>query len=606
MKDSSNKIKTKSIKHPVALFFLLALGCMLVQFLAVEYHFNSIVDYNWLKTLRIGELTQLVVNNIGDGILLMTPFVALGAKSRKWIWLVILLVTLWCLAQMLYMPSYRDLMPLSSFFLLGNVGDTVARSALGAFRLGDLEVLLPPVVLYIVYRIWLKRPLESTSFSPAKRLVLSLMCVLAFVVIRLGVSAVSYNNDKETASFNQQLTNDYCVMWTRQGDYVNKNGVVSYLVYGFVSSIYNQTTLTDDQKQQVTRFINEQAQNGDDYASARGKNVILLVVESLNSWVIGLDIDGREVAPTLNALCKDTENNLVTLNMRSQVKNGRSSDGIFMYNTGLLPLTTQAVANTFGDVPYPSLVKALGDYDSFYACCDEPALWNVENMAKNYGYKEFYGKTGIADALKSNGYLLDKALLDEVSSCVLKYKQPFIALVATAGMHHPYNSPMEPETWLQQSGKYTSEVRCYLECVNAFDSALASFIQDLKSKGLYDNTMLVIVSDHSEMVDDSPQGRPSIDKEGDRCVFLVVNSGQNGIIGGPVGQIDVFPTLIELLGVRSQHWNGLGNSMLHGEVTSVAISPSQTMGSGPLLERQKQAWRISDMIISSRWFEPRE
>ena len=486
----------------------------------------------------------------------------------------ILLVTLWCLAQMLYMPSYRDLMPLSSFFLLGNVGDTVARSALGAFRLGDLEVLLPPVVLYIVYRIWLKRPLESTSFSPAKRLVLSLMCVLAFVVIRLGVSAVSYNNDKETASFNQQLTNDYCVMWTRQGDYVNKNGVVSYLVYGFVSSIYNQTTLTDDQKQQVTRFINEQAQNGDDYASARGKNVILLVVESLNSWVVGLDIDGKEVTPTLNALCKDTENNLVTLNMRSQVKNGRSSDGIFMYNTGLLPL--------------------------------EPALWNVENMAKNYGYKEFYGKTGIADALKSNGYLLDKALLDEVSSCVLKYKQPFIALVATAGMHHPYNSPMEPETWLQQSGKYTSEVRCYLECVNAFDSALASFIQDLKSKGLYDNTMLVIVSDHSEMVDDSPQGRPSIDKEGDRCVFLVVNSGQNGIIGGPVGQIDVFPTLIELLGVRSHHWNGLGNSMLHGEVTSVAISPSQTMGSGPLLERQKQAWRISDMIISSRWFEPRE
>ena len=326
MKASSNKIKTKSIKHPVALFFLLALGCMLVQFLAVEYHFNSIVDYNWLKTLRIGELTQLVVNNIGDGILLMTPFVALGAKSRKWIWLVLLLVMLWCLAQMLYMPSYRDLMPLSSFFLLGNVGDTVARSALGAFRLGDLEVLLPPVVLYIVYRIWLKRPLESTSFPPAKRLVLSLMCMLAFVVIRLGVSAVSYNNDKETASFNQQLTNDYCVMWTRQGDYVNKNGVVAYLVYGFVSSIYNQTTLTDDQKQQVTRFINEQAQNGDDYASARGKNVILLVVESLNSWVIGLDIDGREVAPTLNALCKDTENNLVTLNMRSQVKNGRSSD----------------------------------------------------------------------------------------------------------------------------------------------------------------------------------------------------------------------------------------------------------------------------------------
>ena len=115
--------------------------------------------------------------------------------------------------------------------------------------------------------------------------------------------------------------------------------------------------------------------------------------------------------------------------------------------------------------------------------------------------------------------------------------------------------------------------------------------------------MLVIVSDHNEMVDDAPGGRPSIDREGDNCVFLAINSGQNGRIAGPFGQIDVFPTLLELLGATTSKWNGLGYSVLSNDVHSVATSPTSTTGGGTLLKRQQQAWTISDMIITSRWFD---
>lgn len=77
-------------------------------------------------------------------------------------------------------------------------------------------------------------------------------------------------------------------MWTRQGDYLNQNGVVPYMFYGIATTIHDRRTLTDAEKQEVTQFINEQPQPNDEYASAQGKNVILLVVESLNSWVIDL------------------------------------------------------------------------------------------------------------------------------------------------------------------------------------------------------------------------------------------------------------------------------------------------------------------------------
>lgn len=595
-----------SLKNSALWFFVLASLCMVVQFLAVEYQFNKIVDPLWLNHVSIKDLLSLVVNNIADAVFLMTPFVALSARWRKWSWIVIWLVTVWCLAQFLYLPTYRDLMPMSSFFLVDNVGGTLGKSVLGAFRIADLEVVLPPVLLYIAYRLWFKHGIETTHRSFGHRAALSILCIMAFIGIRLGMTELHFYQDDETNTYEQQLTNDYCVMWTRQGDYLNQNGAVPYLTYGLVTSIFNRTTLTADEKQMVTQFINDQPMPVDEYATAQGKNVVLLVVESLNSWVIDLRIDGREVTPTLNALCRDSLSNLVTLNMRTQVKNGRSSDGIFMYNTGLLPLTTQAVCNTYGSVPYPSIAKSLADYDAFYACCDEPTLWNVENMSKNYGYNDFYGKVEIDSVVKSNGYLLDKALLEEVTTLMPKRKQPFLAMVATAGMHHPYDAPMEPATWIQNSGYYTSEVRCYLERAAAFDTALAEFLSRMKSQGLYDNTMIVIVSDHSEMVDDAPAGRPSIDKDGDRCVFIAINSGQSGLIAGPLGQIDVFPTLSELLGINDSRWRGLGISFLRGEVTSVATTPTQVVGNGALIKHQQEAWHISDMIITSRWFEPRQ
>jgi len=593
------------IKNATLWFYIMAAACIVIQLLAVEYHFNKIVDNEWLEHVSGKTLLILTINNIADALILLLPLVLLPPKWRKWCWIVIWLSTLWCLAQLLYMPTYRDLMPFSSFLLTDNVSSTLLNSTLGAFSIGDLEVILPPIALYTIYRIWLKQSIEATNQPLSTRLMLAIASIVVFIILRLLIMGIHYQDNKQTSTFKEQFINDYCVMWTRQGDYLNLNGVVPYCIYCASTSIFDKKELSNQEKQQVKRFINEQPQyTDDDFASARGKNLILLVVESLNSWAIELKINGKEVCPTLNALCRDTQNNIVSLKMKSQVKNGRSSDGIFMYNTGLLPLTIEAVANTYGDAKYPTLAKALGGYDSFYACCDEPTLWNVKNTANNYGYTSFYGKAEIKEAVDNNGYKVDKALLEEVSQILPNLKKPFIGLVATAGMHHPYTTPLEPKTWIQNSGCYTEEVRCYLERLNEFDTELSYFIERLKSQGMYENTMIVIASDHSEMVDfDQAHGRPSIDQEGDNCVFIAINSGQCGFIEGPIGQIDIYPTLLDLLGLNDNKWKGLGYSLMRNNIASAATSPYSLSGNGTLIKRQQEAWTISDLIIKSRWFE---
>ena len=603
-REKDKKSAWESHAWRVALFMGLAAACVVMQLMAVDYHFNTIVDYDWLRHVNLSTLTVLTANFLADAIVLLLPFLILPPRARKWGWCPLWVLTAWCLAQLLYMPTYRDFMPFSSFLLVENVGQTLWTSIVGALAISDLEVLLPPVILYLIYRKWFKQDLERVKITPLRRLIIAAIGIVAFLGIRLAVTAHHYRNDDETASFKEQIINDYAVMWTRQGDYINSNGVVPYAFHSAVTAIMSKASLSQEEKSQVEKFLKQQpAYTDNSLATARGKNVIMIVVESLNSWVVGLTIDGKEITPTLNALCADTTSCLVALNMKPQVKNGRSSDGIFMYNTGLLPLTTQAVANTHASTPYPALPKAFKGYNTFYACCDEPSLWNVTQMANTYGYHDFYGRAEIHEEVKRNGYKPDKALLEEVVQLASKGPAPFFALAATAGMHHPYNTPIEPATWIQKSGRYSKAVLCYLEQANVFDTALANLIGDLKDKGLYESTMLVILSDHNELVDDDrTKGRPTIDKAGDNCVLLFVNSGTHGMITGPVGQIDIYPTILDLMGLNAHEWKGLGRSLVRYDVRSAATDPATVAGNDALDNTRRQAWDISRLMITGNWF----
>ena len=319
--------------------------------------------------------------------------------------------------------------------------------------------------------------------------------------------------------------------------------------------------------------------------------------------MLDLRIDGREVTPVLNVLCADTAN-IVGRHMRRQVKNGGSSDGHFMYNTGLLPLEQRAVAMVYPDAHYPTLNQALQRPVTMHICGDQPALWNTQVTALTYGYHTFHGAPELQPLLKSSLWQWDKVIFEAATHYLDTISQPFVAQIITLGMHEPYNRTDVPESWISHCGHYTPKLRNYLERTAVFDRELGLFLQRLRQQGLYDNSLIVIVSDHNELVDNEPSGRPSIDPDGRDCLFLVLNSGHGSYIERPFGQIDVYPTLLDLMGANDYDWKGMGYSLMrHPLVTSAATSPVDTYGSGPLLPRQTEAWDISRLMITSRWFD---
>jgi len=540
---------------------------------------------------------------LADALLLVLPAL-LMRRHWRWVqWPLLLLLLGWGVAQLMYFPTYSDLMPLSSFVLWQNLDSLVVDSALGNWMRRDWLFVAPTVTLALADLLVFRHMGMNTSgpWRGWRRLV----CVLVTFFALHGVAdVVAYASHwHRTTTVSEYLNDNYTHAKVSHASYMADNGLAGYLVYCACVEIAQHHDLSDAETERVKQFIFSMPRYSDNTYSAHRDNLVLIVVESLNSWVLDLRIDGREVTPVLNALCADTAN-IVGRHMRRQVQNGGSSDGHFMYNTGLLPLEQRAVAMVYPDVHYPTLNQALQRPVTMHICGDQPALWNTQVTALTYGYHTFHGAPELQPLLKPSLWQWDKVILEAATRYLDTVKQPFVAQVVTLGMHEPYNRTDVPESWISHCGHYTHKVRNYLERTAVFDRELGLFLQRLRQQGLYDNSLIVIVSDHNELVDSEPSGRPSIDPDGRDCLFLVLNSGHGSCIERPFGQIDVYPTLLDLMGANDYDWKGMGYSLMrHPLVTSAATSPVDTYGSGPLLPRQIEAWDISRLMITSRWFD---
>ena len=582
--------------------FLVAAGVgVTVQLVALLWLLGVYRTPLWGSCHSMGWLHTLLVCS-ADALLLLLPSL-LMRRHWRWVqWPLLALLTAWGVAQLMYFPTYSDLMPLSSFVLWQNLDSLVVDSALGNWMRRDWLFVLPFVALAAADVLWLSRSDSNVAPLTGWRNVLRVLVALA--VLRVTADVVAYTAFwHKSSTIAEYLNDNYTHVKVSHASYMADNGLAGYLAYCACVEIAQHHDLSDAETERVKQFIFSMPRYSDNTHSAHRDNLVLIVVESLNSWVLDLRIDGREVTPVLNALCADTAN-IVGRHMRRQVKNGGSSDGHFMYNTGLLPLEQRAVAMVYPDAHYPTLNQALQRPVTMHICGDQPALWNTQVTALTYGYHTFHGAPELQPLLKSSLWQWDKVIFEAATHYLDTISQPFVAQIITLGMHEPYNRTDVPESWISHCGHYTPKLRNYLERTAVFDRELGLFLQRLRQQGLYDNSLIVIVSDHNELVDNEPSGRPSIDPDGRDCLFLVLNSGHGSYIERPFGQIDVYPTLLDLMGANDYAWKGMGYSLMrYPLVTSAATSPVDTYGSGPLLPRQTEAWDISRLMITSRWFD---
>jgi lipoteichoic acid synthase len=91
-----------------------------------------------------------------------------------------------------------------------------------------------------------------------------------------------------------------------------------------------------------------------------------------------------------------------------------------------------------------------------------------------------------------------------------------------------------------------------LQSIHYTDKAIGEFIEGLKKDGLYDKSLIVIWGDHGSYTNISTAlGANILPKLSNSQVPLIIlNSGlENKIIYEPASQLDIYPTITNLLGI---------------------------------------------------------
>lgn len=514
-------------------------------------------------------------------------------KKRTILFPYIILAVLYLLSIVWYGRTYYTLMPLDSYLLIDNL-DGLGESILYSMRLSDFP-FLALTLLYMACYCWVCRYRRSwlQAGGRARRAI----AALVFLLVCIGTTAPYWPNERQEGKQPLYL---YRIANTSA---IKKFGILNYWIYQGVSL----RGASEAEKQYAVRFVRQLDERADWKSLAGGQrhNLILILVESLQSWPVGMSIEGVEVTPCLNRLLEDTTT-VYFPHMVPQVRDGRSSDAHLIVNTGLLPLVTGAassmcVSNSF--LSLPAALKEKG-YASVAFACEPAPFWNLGKMTFNYGFDKLYA--GLQDDW--NRQKADSTLFAKAVEVLSEMEQPYYAQLITYSTHQPYNEVLLPDSPLLEVDLPDEEVRNCLISIQYTDRHIGRFLGKLKEMGVYDRSIIVITGDHEQMGLNRYENRERAVVEDLFVPFMVLNSPVASLhTDKVVGQMDIYPSLLHLMGCDDYGWKGLGETLFGEHVSDCASYRNEVMAEGvhasdAAIEYRKECWIVSDILLRMDYF----
>lgn len=354
-----------------------------------------------------------------------------------------------------------------------------------------------------------------------------------------------------------------------------KNEIITYHTYDALSLLIGKAASYNID---VLQYIPAAAEPVSKYYGiGSGKNVITIQVEALQSFVIGLEYNGQEVTPNLNALIAGES--LYFNNYYYQVGGGNTSDVEFTVNNSLYAPEDEAAYVKYQNNDFYGLQWLLKDngYGGAYAFHGyKGEFWNREKAYPNQGFDNYISEEDLNITEQFNMGISDTQFFKQSIEHLKGYKQPFYAFMITLSSHFPYIMPQEYcELTLLPEDKGTL-AGDYLQSIRYLDSSLGIFIDDLKECGLYENSVISIYGDHYAIPSgDAPSyrilsrllGHEYYEDDIFKVPFIihVPGSGINETIETIGGHIDNLPTLLHILGIENKKSIMFGHDLINVE-----------------------------------------
>ena len=234
------------------------------------------------------------------------------------------------------------------------------------------------------------------------------------------------------------------------------------------------------------------------------------------------------------------------------------------------PLDTAKTESKPGIIParcVPRLLEERGYRTVFFQSATQK-FERRPQLVDNMGYEDFFATQDMSkEGYEETNYFgyEDNIMLDPSREWLEENgDEPFLATYLTATGHHQY---VVPHRYGKMRFVRDEELNRYLNTMRYQDFFLMNLFAQYKDLGLYEDTTFIIFGDHGEGFDEHglKQHDNTIYDEGLHIPFVIHQAGRwegGEWVEPAVNELDVLPTVADLLGYRIEGGTYPGASML--------------------------------------------
>ncbi|MBS9336737.1 LTA synthase family protein [Fructobacillus papyrifericola] len=556
--------------------------CWMVFLLWAKTIFAYGVDFHWMHAANPYQFFLVLINPLGFTFFVMA--LPLFFKKRPLFYGAMLtlnaLLTTFLYLNVVYYREFTDFMSVNTILTYSSVNQGAKAGGAVAFDYTDIFFWVDLIViLYLLFRKKIKMDGQKTKKG---RVALYLMAAFTFMMGNLVLADID-----RPQLLTRQFDRVYLVKYLGLGPFMGLDA------YNTFTTSQVRKAAKPDELATVQKYVNEHyaGMNSTYAGKAKGKNVIVIHLESFQQFSIDRKVNGQEVTPFLNSLYH-SKDSLSFDNFFHEVGQGKTSDAENMLETSTFGLPQGSLFAKLGNdqtfQAMPAILNQRAGYSSAVFHGNNGSFWNRTNVYKNMGYQnwisgEYFDSTGKRATAWG---LKDKLLFKDSIPYLEQLQHPFYAKYLTVTNHTPFELDKEDQDPnFQTSNSGSKYIDNYFVTNHYLDQSIQEFFTYLKKSGLYDNTMVVLYGDHyginnsenkelAPLLGKDPNQWTDLDTENLQRTPLIIHipGFQNGGIQHTYGgEIDVAPTIEHLLGLSSKRYIQLGQDLLSKNCSQLVV-----------------------------------
>jgi len=400
-------------------------------------------------------------------------------------------------------------------------------------------------LLFSALWIYLYKKVTVKQFIPSKKIPYIGFSILGFLFLVLLIIGGIRGGDfkKSTRPIN-------LIDASRHVKNIIHTDIVLNTPFAIIRTLFSNSFVNPEFKDVNQNVINSMVQPVKIYRNNPNtkSNVVVFILESYGREYIGALNKNAKIpnykshAPFLDSL---SQHSMIFTNAYA---NGRQSiHGMSSILAGIPSFKDAFTSSSYPKQKIESLVSTLKSegYNTSFFHGSANGSMGFLGFANILGVDNYYGRTEYNDDSQFDGFwgIWDEPFLQFMKITLDKKKSPFFASVFTVSSHEPYLIPEKYKNKFREG-----DVPIH-KCAEYTDYSLKQFFNEAKKEAWFNNTIFVFVADHCNQIYYDEFQKP-INRYAIPIIIYKPNSNLVGVNNDLAQQIDIYPTILDLIGYK--------------------------------------------------------